>query len=240
MTVPSFLPQSALGLIKLDTQFPRLPGDLGLASSWGPRVCEFVVQGAFPSIIVKQQQSFATSQFAGKLTQAVKALTQSGVSAMTTSCGFLVIWQKALQALTQVPIVTSSLCLLPELLQKEEQVGVLSIDEKSLTPMHWLGAGLNPQEQSRLVIAGVSSESHFCQAILGNQTQLNEALAREEVVAAAFKLKKSAPRIKTLILECTNLPPYQLAIENATGLKVLSLRDVPQLLRAAGTLIETV
>ena len=48
------LPHPALGLIKLDAHFPRLPGDLGLASSWGPHVLEVVVQGALPELIVKQ------------------------------------------------------------------------------------------------------------------------------------------------------------------------------------------
>jgi hypothetical protein len=58
-------------------------------------------------------------------------------------------------------------------------------------------------------------------------------LAQREVVSAAMQLKQSAPHLKTLVLECTNLPPYQAAIELATGLKVLSLRDVPALLSAA-------
>jgi hypothetical protein len=39
--------------------------------------------------------------------------------------------------------------------------------------------------------------------------------------------------VQTLVLECTNLPPYQAAIQDATGLKVLSLRDVPVLMSAA-------
>ena len=54
-----------------------------------------------------------------------------------------------------------------------------------------------------------------------------------EVVAAALSLVQESPQLKTLVLECTNLPPYQSAIEMATGLKVLSLRDNPVLDKAA-------
>ena len=52
-------------------------------------------------------------------------------------------------------------------------------------------------------------------------------------MAAALSLVQESPQLKTLVLECTNLPPYQSAIEMATGLKVLSLRDNPVLDKAA-------
>ena len=227
------LPHQGLGLIKLDTLFPRLPGDLGLASSWGPRVKELVVRGALPDVIVKQQQSYADSTYAPAFAEAVKTLVQTGVAAITTSCGFLVLWQRELQALSPVPLVTSSLCLLPALLAQEEQVGVMSIDVNSLSPLHWLGAGLSSHHLDRLVLGGLPADSHFCQSILGNRNQLNAVQAQAEVVAAARAIQQSAPHLQSLILECTNLPPYQMAIEEATGLKVISVRDSAVLLAAA-------
>ena len=227
------LPHQGLGLIKLDTLFPRLPGDLGLASSWGLRVKEFVVRGALPEVIVKQQMSYVESAYAPAFEEAVKSLVESGVAAITTSCGFLVLWQRELQALSPVPLVTSSLCLLPALLAQEEQVGVLSIDVNSLSPLHWLGAGLSSHHLDRLVLGGLPADSHFCQSILGNRNQLNAVQAQAEVVAAARAIQQSAPHLQSLILECTNLPPYQMAIEEATGLKVISLRDSAVLLAAA-------
>ena len=233
MPASTALPHKCLGLIKLDTLFPRLPGDLGLASTWGPSVQEYVVKGALPALIVKQQQPFEHSAFAPLFSKAVQALLQNGASAITTSCGFLVLWQQALQALSSVPVVTSSLCKLPELLSSEERVGVLTIDADSLSPLHWQGAGVSPELLRRVVVGGLPADSHFCQTILGNQPYLDAQQAQDEVVAAALKIQQTAPSLKTLILECTNLPPYQQAIENATGLKVMSLRDVPELLHAA-------
>ena len=178
MLLSTALPHKFLGLIKLDTLFPRLPGDLGLASSWGPHVQEVVVHGALPQLIVQQQESFAQSAFAPAFGEAVQFLAQNGASAITTSCGFLVLWQKDLQFLTSVPVMTSSLCLLPELLLREDQVGVLSIDAKSLTPMHWQGAGILEDQLSRLVVRGLSPDSHFCRSILGNQAQMDAQIAQ--------------------------------------------------------------
>jgi hypothetical protein len=233
MPATTALPHKCLGLIKLDTLFPRLPGDLGLASTWGPSVQEYVVKGALPALIVKQQQAFKLSAFAPAFGEALHALVQSGATAITTSCGFLVIWQQAMQALSPVPVVTSSLCMLPELLSQEDRVGVLTIDATSLSPLHWQGASLSSAHQKRLLVGGLPGRSHFCQAILGNQTYLDAEQAQAEVVEAALKIQQSEPSLKTLVLECTNLPPYQQAIEKATGLKVLSLRDVPELMHAA-------
>ena len=233
MPATTALPHKCLGLIKLDTLFPRLPGDLGLASTWGPSVQEYVVKGALPALIVKQQQSFVHSAFAPAFGEAVDFLLQSGASAITTSCGFLVLWQQALQALSPVPLVTSSLCMLPELLASEERVGVLTIDANSLSSLHWAGAGVSPEQLKRLVLGGLPADSHFCHAILGNMPHMDAQQAQTEVVAAALKIQETEPSLKTLILECTNLPPYQQAIENATGLKGISLLDVPELFQAA-------
>jgi hypothetical protein len=233
MSSSTALPHPNLGLIKLDTLFPRLPGDLGLAKSWGPHVLEAVVQGALPQLIVKQQQAFSQSALAPAFGEAVQSLVQRGATAITTSCGFLVLWQEALQAMSPVPVITSSLCLLPELLRHDKWVGVLSIEANSLTPLHWAGAGLNSDDVRRLVVRGLSPQSHFSQSILGNQMHLDSHQAQIEVVAAALELQKAAPHLKTLVLECTNLPPFQNAIEDATGLRVLSLRNVSVLFNAA-------
>jgi len=233
MQTATSLHHPSLGLIKLDALFPRLPGDLGLASSWVPFVQEFVVSGALPHLIVKQQLAYANSPFAPAFGEAIQALVQGGARAITTSCGFLVLWQQALQALSPVPVVTSSLCLLPDLLAHQERVGVLSIDAQSLTTLHWRGAGISTNQVGRLALGGLATDSHFAQSILGNQAYLDAQLAEREVVAAALRLQQSAPHLQTLVLECTNLPPYGAAIEAATGMRVLSLRAVPVFWAAA-------
>ena len=43
------------------------------------------------------------------------------------------------------------------------------------------------------------------------------------MLAAAQRLRARAPGIDTLVLECTNLPPYADALRAATGLQVLDV-----------------
>ena len=71
----------------------------------------------------------------------------------------------------------------------------------------------------------VAPDGEFASRILGNQPQMDLKQAQDDVVAAALDLKTRVPEITTIVLECTNMPPYLAAIEAATGCKVLSLMD---------------
>jgi hypothetical protein len=76
---------------------------------------------------------------------------------------------------------------------------------------------------------GVDAASEFATQILGNHAHMDLAQAERDVVAAAMALKACAPDIHAVVLECTNMPPYQAAIEAATGFKTLWLKEIPRL-----------
>jgi len=65
---------------------------------------------------------------------------------------------------------------------------------------------------------------------LGNRDTLDMDRACREVVDAAVALKRREPSLQAVVLECTNLPPYRLAIEAATGLKTWALTEDERLL----------
>jgi hypothetical protein len=152
-----------------------------------------------------------------------------GVQAITTSCGFLVLLQKELQSVTKLPVVTSSLLQLPALLAKEQKVGVLTISANSLGSEHLRAAGVPKERIKDVIIQGMPPAGEFATKILGNQPTLDLAQASKEAVDAALALKARAPDLKSLVLECTNLPPYQAAIEAATAWKIFSLKTDPRL-----------
>jgi hypothetical protein len=55
---------------------------------------------------------------------------------------------------------------------------------------------------------GVNGASEFATRILGNHAMMDLAQAERDVVGAAMALKARAPDIHTVVLECTNMPPY--------------------------------
>jgi hypothetical protein len=129
----------------LDTGFVRLPGDIGQpASHDGPVLFETVpkasaarVVGGIASLTDPAQRAAAVKPFIA----AGERLVARGATGITTSCGFLVTYQDALQAALPVPVMTSALCLLPEI-GAGRLVGILTFDAASLGAMHLRAANV--------------------------------------------------------------------------------------------------
>ncbi len=216
----------------LETRFPRPLGDAGNPQSWQVPVDLRVVAGAWPGRVVCSAANLRAAHLVPAFAHAALQLQRGGATAIATSCGFLVLLQEDLQAALDVPLVTSSLLQLPGLLQEEGSVGVLTISATALGPQHLLQAGVTWDRMDDVVVQGMDPHGEFAGAILGNRTQMDLKLAEREVVAAACALHQRAPHLRTLVLECANMPPYAGAIRDATGLRVRSLVDSPVLARA--------
>lgn len=221
--------RSFLGIVMLDTQFPRPLGDIGHLNTFDVPVHQEIVRSVWPDKVVLSAASLRQARIVPAFQGVVRNLDRRGARAITTSCGFLVLLQKELQLVTKVPVVTSSLLLLPKLLQTQQRVGVLTISARYLGAEHLRSAGVPKDRLQDVVVQGVAPNSEFATCILGNQQQMDVAQAERDVVAAAVALQTRAPDLQTLVLECTNMPPYIAALEAATGFKTLWLKDVVRL-----------
>jgi hypothetical protein len=185
-----------LGILMLDTRFPRPVGDVGHPASWRMPVRLRVVPGASPQCVVRDDDPGLLSPFI----DAARTLVAQGTTAITTSCGFLHRHQHALQAAVSVPVWTSSLLLLPTL----PAPGVITVDAASLGEIGVPVEGLAP---------GCSLQ----RTLLDDLLALDEPQAEADTVAAARRLVERHPEVRQIVLECTNLPPYAAAVERATG-----------------------
>ena len=196
---------SFLGVLMLQTRFPRLPGDVGDAGSFAMPVRHRVVAGATPQRVVRGQDPTLLAPFI----LAARTLVGQGAGALTTSCGFLVLFQQALEDALTVPVWTSSLLKLRELARP----GVLTVDAQALGAAHLHAAGAAPDTP----IEGLEPGCALQRTLLDDLPTLDAALAQTDAVAAARRLVERHPAIDSIVLECTNLPPYADAIERATG-----------------------
>jgi len=236
-TTPHAAPQPAsptLGVLMLDTRFPRWPGDIGCAEGLAGAVIHRRVVGALPRDVVVDARALRSSPLAQAFAAAAHDLVQAGATVLTTSCGFLVLLQQPLQRALPVPLVSSSLLQLPALLERDSQVGVLTIAAAALGEAHLRAAGVPASRLGDVVVEGVAADSAFARAILGNQPTLDAAQAQRDVVAAALALKRRQPALRRVVLECTNMPPFARAIEQASGLDARWLRNDPRLRRFFG------
>lgn len=207
-------PPPFLGLLMLDTAFPRLPGDVGHLASWAMPVRAVVVAGATPQRVVRAGDPALLQPFV----DAARALVAQGAAAITTSCGFLVRWQAELQAALPVPVWTSALLKLPEL----ERPGVITVDAASLAAAELQAAGA----RADVPIEGLAPGCPLQRTLLGNRRQLDGDAAEAEVLAAAARLLQRRPDLTDLVLECTNLPPFAAALQGASGRPVHHLMSL--------------
>ncbi len=201
---------AVLGVLMLDTRFPRLPGDIGHPATFDFPVRYAVVAGASPQRVVRESDPSLLEPFVAAARQLI---AEQGATAVVTSCGFLVLWQRELQAaLLPVPVWTSSLLLLPGLARP----GVITVDAGALTPAHLRAA----RADAATPIEGIAPGCALQRTLLDDLPDLDVARAEREVVAAARRLLARAPQLTDIVLECTNLPPYAEAVRRATGMPV--------------------
>src|SRR5262245_16811500 len=98
-----------LGILSLETAFPRIRGDVGCAGTFDFPVRYAIVEGADPEEIVHRGGDGTLPRFI----RAAESLAGDGCIGIATTCGFLVRWQRELAARIPVPVFTSSLLLLP-------------------------------------------------------------------------------------------------------------------------------
>ena len=205
---------ASVGMLLLETRFPRIPGDGGNAATWPFPMLWRVVGGATPDRVVHDRGDIVDDFVA-----AARELVSIGADGITTNCGFLVLHQDRLSMACGVPVAASSLLQVPwveRVLPPGRRVGVVTVEAKSLTPRHLECAGARPDTP----VEGTEGGDEFTRVLLGDELALDPDRAREEVVAAGCRLVERHPEIGAIVLECTNMPPYAAEMSRTTGLPV--------------------
>jgi Asp/Glu/hydantoin racemase len=204
-----------LGLLMLQTRFPRPPGDIGHPLTFGFKVRRRVVRGATPERVVRDSDPALLQPFL----DSARELVDDGCDAIATSCGFLARWQRELQAALPVPVWSSALLQLAEQQALGRRCAVITVEAASLGAAHFEAVGADPATP----VEGITPGSALHRTLLQDLPELDEADARQQVLDAAVRLRERRPDIDTLVLECTNLPPYAPALRQAARLPVLDV-----------------
>lgn len=208
-----------LGILMLQARFPRIPGDMGNATTWPFPVLYRVVQGATPERVVLQGAEGLLETFLA----AAEELVDQGAEAITTNCGFLALFQRELAARVRVPVATSSLMQIPWVqatLPPGKRVGVITVSKSSLTPRHLDAIGL-PHD---LPCVGTEGGREFFRVLIKAEKQdMDVALAEADILEAGRALVAAHPDVGAVVLECTNMPPYAAALRAALGIPVFDI-----------------
>ncbi len=209
----------SIGILMLNSQFPRIPGEMGNASTWDFPVLYKVVKGASPQKVVIENDP----GLLGPFIKGAKELEAEGVSAITTNCGFLAMFQKEMNEAVNVPLFSSTLMMVPlvySMIRPDQKVGIMTVNKATLSDKIINGAGCSDIPK---VIIGMEEEEEFTNMILEDRLQVDVDKCRAEHVHVARRLVDENPDLGAIVLECTNMPPYSHAIQQATGLPVFDI-----------------
>ncbi len=208
-----------LGILMLEARFPRIPGDMGNATTWPFPVLYRIVQGATPESVVLKGAAGLLPSFV----DAAAELVRHGAEAITTNCGFLSLFQRELAEQVKVPVATSSLLQVPWVqatLPPGQRVGVVTVSAASLTPRHLEAAGVALDTP---LVGTEKGREFFRVLILGEKDDMDVAKAEQDILEAGRSLVSAHPEIGAIVLECTNMPPYAAALREALGLPVYDI-----------------
>jgi aspartate/glutamate racemase len=214
-----------IGIIKLDTKFQRLPGDIGNVNTWIFPVIYYVMKGIFPDKVVNHI-NFEV------LTTAIKAarnLEKQGVDAITTTCGFLAKYQKEISNSVSVPVFSSSLIQIPliyQWLNRKKRIGVITASSKSLTREYLSGVNI---QDIPLVVMGMENFPYFQKVFIENKlVDFDRDRVKAEMIEAAKDLIHSQYELGAIVLECTNMSPYAHDIQKIVDLPIFDMCSLMQ------------
>ena len=211
-----------VGILMLDTRFPRLPGDIGHASTWRYPVRYHVVKGALPSRVMGYEPDPSLIQ---PFIEGARELEAEGAKVITTSCGFLAPFQEVLAGSVSVTVATSSLLQVPmvsRMIGPDQRVGILTERSQFMSDIHFEKVGFTTST-APVVTGGLPEGSRFATAFIGNNLELEYEALEQEMMEGAMALVRENPGIGALVFECTNMVPFSSAVQRATGLPVFDV-----------------
>jgi hypothetical protein len=213
---------AAVGILVLDTKFPRMPGDIGFAGTWPFPVLYKVVRGATGERVTTAKANDRSTGLLDAFLKAGAELVDEGADGLTTTCGFLSLYQKELAAHCGVPVAASSLMQIPlveRLLPPGKRAGVLTFDASRLTREHLVAAGASPDTP----VVGTENRREFWRYMAQEGKSVDIAAARVDIIDAGEELVARHDNIGAVVLECTNMCPFTRALHYRLGLPVYDI-----------------
>jgi hypothetical protein len=222
----------SIGILMLDTVFPRIPGDIGNALTYGFPVRYKIVKGAQPERIMGHAPE---KHLLDPFIQAAKELEAEGVKAITTSCGFLSRFQAEIAGAVKVPVFTSALMLVPlvhAMLGRTQPIGIFTERAQYMNEEHFRSVGWSSRDIP-VVVKGMKEDAVFPTIFIGNKSSLDTAVLQAEMQEMAEEFIAENPQAGAIVLECTNMGPFSKVIAELTGVPVFGVNALANFVHQA-------
>lgn len=194
---------TVLGIMMLEGRMAEVPGCMASMSTFPYPVIRHVVAGSR----TPRTQADAEEMLPLYL-RAAQELEAAGASVITANCGLIALLQQELSAAVRVPVVTSSLALVPLVHQLTggRPVGVLTFFTDAVDERNFLASGWS-SEEIPVVLGGVGEYESWLRfqrtkVIDGPQRRQ----MRDDLLATALGMIDREPSLGGIVCECTMLP----------------------------------
>lgn len=219
-----------LGVISLESFFPKPEGHIKYAASFDFPVLYHTVKGATVDRLIRERDPALLEPFI----DAARQLERDGVRAITGSCGFLALHQARIADAVNVPVFMSSLLQVPlvsRMLGSKQKVGVVVANSEALTADHLRGAGITDEP---IAIAGMQDQPQFAEVILhGRSNNLDMDVFSDELCGVVERLLAENEQVGALVLECTDLSHFAPELNRRFDLPVFDLTSLTRMVAGA-------
>ncbi len=218
-----------LGVISLESYFPKPAGHIKHPASFDFPILYKTVQGATIDRLIRERDPELLKPFI----EAAQELEREGVKAITGSCGFLALHQKALADAVNIPVFMSSLIQVPlvsRMLKSDQKVGVVVANSDALSVDHLNGVGIADEP---MVVAGMQQQPQFLEVILkGDSNDFDMAVFEQELCSVIEKMLQDNPDVGAIVLECTDLSHFAPRLQQRFGLPIFDLTSLTRMVAA--------
>lgn len=207
----------SVGIVYIENvYYPMMPGNVVNACTY-----DFPVRMMAVPNLTNDRLFAADPTIADDIIATAKHMVEKeGVRAICSACGFFGNYHRKVAAAVDAPVALSSLVQLPWIqcmLKPGQKVGILTANASAMTPALFTNCCV--EDYSNVVIKDMMHSKNFA-AVVDMRGHFDNGKARDEVVNAALELFEGANDIGAILLECSDMPPYAAAIQEATQLPV--------------------
>lgn len=198
-----------MGVLLLDAQYPRMVGDVGHAETYRMPVQFEIVPGLTADRLIH----YFDTDIVAQVQTTIDHLRARGARAVVGGCGFFAAVHRQIRESTPIPFLSSSLLQVPWLrMLYGDPIGILTIDADALNDHYLKDCGFS-RDDPGVVVQGIDPQSLFARVYFENRDRFDPAVMQNDVVDAAKALVNTAPNVRAVVLECTNMAPFAHAVQ---------------------------
>lgn len=221
-----------IGILMMDTKFPRIPGDPGNAATFDFPVCYKVVRDVFQGDKIPRD---ADEILLKAFCKAARELEKDGCRAITTCCGFLAGFQRELADAVDIPVFTTTLTLIPmiaSMIGRKKQIGIFSERAQFMTDSLFEKSGWSSRDYN-ICVSDLPEQSEFNELIIYNHESGDPDKIRESIRQMTREHMEKYPDTGAIVLECQNFAPFGDVIAEESGVPVFGLNQLIEFIEAS-------